>query len=238
MPSPTAQRWTALVSPMSLAAYAAWAAVWFSVASSDAVSPALGTAARICTVLFLVLFIAEDALSSRLGQRGFAMVASILAVCALVASAAVPYSAAPILLVLLSAMLAARYEGAPLWAWMIAVNNRTPGALLPRAIGDLAGAAAAGYLMIFALEAASVAFTVYGPAMIQARHHVSPLVAGYVITAIAGGWTLTALAVARLRVAFRRHRRERKRAAEHYMLRHAMRDLPDHIRRDIGLPPY
>ncbi len=49
---------------------------------------------------------------------------------------------------------------------------------------------------------------------------------------------LTALAVAGLRVAFRRHRRERKRAAEHYMLRHAMRDLPDHIRRDIGLPPY
>jgi MFS family permease len=86
--------------------------------------------------------------------------------------------------------------GALALAWMIAVNNKTPGALLPRAIGDLAGAAAAGYLMIFALEAASVAFTVYGPAMIQARHHVSPLVAGYVITAIAGGWTLTALAVA------------------------------------------
>jgi hypothetical protein len=50
--------------------------------------------------------------------------------------------------------------------------------------------------MIFGLEAASIAFTVYGPAMIQARHNVSPLVAGYVITAIAGGWTLTALAVA------------------------------------------
>jgi MFS family permease len=82
------------------------------------------------------------------------------------------------------------------FAWMIAVNARTPGALLPRAISDFGGAAAAGYLMIFGLEAASIAFTVYGPAMIQARHNVSPLVAGYVITAIAGGWTLTALAVA------------------------------------------
>ena len=122
MQNPAATRWTALLSPMSLAAYAAWAAVWFSVASSDVVSPALGTAARICTLLFLVLFIAEDALSSRLGPRGFALVASILAVCALVPSAAAPYSAAPILLVLLSAMLAARYEGAPLWAWMIAIN--------------------------------------------------------------------------------------------------------------------
>ncbi|NBB14071.1 MFS transporter [Caulobacter sp. SLTY] len=81
-------------------------------------------------------------------------------------------------------------------AWMIAVNGRTPGALLPKAIGDIAGVAAAGYLMIFAFEAASVAFTVYGPALIQARHGVTPLVAGYVITAIAGGWTVTALAVA------------------------------------------
>lgn len=86
--------------------------------------------------------------------------------------------------------------GAAALAWMIAVNGRTPGALLPRAIGDLTSAAAAGYLMIFAFEAASIAFTVYGPAMIQARHQVTPLVAGYVITAIAGGWTLTALAVA------------------------------------------
>ncbi len=80
--------------------------------------------------------------------------------------------------------------------WMIAVNNRTPGALLPRAIGDLTSKATAGYLMIFAFEAASIAFTVYGPAMIQVRHQVTPLVAGYVITAIAGGWTVTALLVA------------------------------------------
>lgn len=86
--------------------------------------------------------------------------------------------------------------GAAALAWMIAVNGRTPGALLPRAIGDATSAAAAGYLMIFAFEAASIAFTVYGPAMIQARHQVSPLVAGYVITAIAGGWTVTALLVA------------------------------------------
>lgn len=82
------------------------------------------------------------------------------------------------------------------FGWMIAVNGWTAGALLPRAIGDLTGAAAAGYLMIFAFETASVGFTVYGPAIIQARHQVTPLVAGYVITAIAGGWTVTALLVA------------------------------------------
>lgn len=117
-----ARRWTDLVSPMSLAAYAAWAAVWFSVDSSDVASPALGTTARACTLLFLGLFIAEDALSARLGRRGFALIAATLAVAALVPSAAVPYSAAPILLVLLSAMLATRLEGARLWTWLIAIN--------------------------------------------------------------------------------------------------------------------
>lgn len=81
-------------------------------------------------------------------------------------------------------------------AWMIAVNSRTNGALLPRAISDLAGRAAAGYLMIFAFEAAAIGFSVYGPAMIQVMHQASPLVAGYVVTAIAGGWTVVALAVA------------------------------------------
>ncbi|MDO9338141.1 MAG: MFS transporter [Caulobacter sp.] len=80
--------------------------------------------------------------------------------------------------------------------WMIAVNGRTAGALLPRAIGDLKTPAAMGYLMIFGFETALIAFTVYGPALVQGVHGASPLVAGYVVTAVAGGWTVLALLVA------------------------------------------
>ncbi|MDB5472679.1 MAG: transporter [Caulobacter sp.] len=81
-------------------------------------------------------------------------------------------------------------------AWMIAINGRTPGALLPRAIGDPRTPAAMGYLMIFGFETALIAFTVYGPALVQGVHGASPLVAGYVVTAVAGGWTVLALLVA------------------------------------------
>ena len=57
-------------------------------------------------------------------------------------------------------------------------------------------AAGLGYVMIFALEVATITFTVYGPAFVQALHGASPLVAGYVITAMAAGWTVLAMVVA------------------------------------------
>lgn len=41
-----------------------------------------------------------------------------------------------------------------------------------------------------------------------------------------------------LRVAWRRYRRERRRAELLHVLRHAGRDMPDRVRRDLGLPPY
>ena len=122
MPHAPARRWTDLFAPMSLAAYAAWAAVWFSVDGAETLAPGLGLAARVCTVAFLVVFVAEDQLSSRLGPAGFALVGALLAGLALVPAAAAPNSAAPILLVLLSAMLAVRYDGAVLWAWLAAIN--------------------------------------------------------------------------------------------------------------------
>jgi MFS family permease len=55
--------------------------------------------------------------------------------------------------------------------------------------------AGAGYAMIFAMSAASAVFGVYGAAVLQVAHGLSPLAAGYVVASDAVGWTLTALIV-------------------------------------------
>ena len=80
-------------------------------------------------------------------------------------------------------------------AAMLAANTRTHDRLLPKSAADLRTATGLGLLVIFACEAAVIGFTVYGPAFIQARHGASPLTAGYVVGAIAAGWTLCALLV-------------------------------------------
>lgn len=84
---------------------------------------------------------------------------------------------------------------ASIWL-LLKLDARAGGVLLPRGAGDLTTAAGAGYFVIFALEASTIGITVYGPAFVQTLHHASPLVAGYVITAIAAGWTIVALLVA------------------------------------------
>src|SRR5215217_4914785 len=78
---------------------------------------------------------------------------------------------------------------------LLKLDARAGGVLLPRAAADLTTAAGAGYFVIFALEASTIGFSVYGPAFVQTLHGASPLVAGYVITAIAAGWTVVALLV-------------------------------------------
>lgn len=69
--------------------------------------------------------------------------------------------------------------------------------LLPREAANLQSAAGQGYFVIFAAEAAAIAFSVYGTAFLQAIHGLSPLLAGFIIGGIAAGWTLTALLVSR-----------------------------------------
>ena len=74
--------------------------------------------------------------------------------------------------------------------------NRAPGQrLLPVEASRPSTRAGAGYAMIFALAAAGSVIGVYGPAVLQATHGLSPVAAGYVICAEAGGWTLLALVV-------------------------------------------
>lgn len=82
-----------------------------------------------------------------------------------------------------------------LWL-LLRLDARAGGVLLPASAGDVRTVAGAGYFTIFALEAATVALSVYGPAFVQSLHGASPLVAGYVITAMAAGWTIVALLVA------------------------------------------
>jgi len=81
-------------------------------------------------------------------------------------------------------------------ALLLRLDRRDGGVLLPRSAGDLTSLAGAGYFTIFALEAATIGFSVYGPAFLQGLQGASPLVAGYVISAIAAGWTVTAILVA------------------------------------------
>lgn len=113
---------TDFFSPLTLAALAAWLAVWFSMGGLWEKNVIAARWAHGAALLFLILFLAEHAFSARLRSRGFALVCAALAALALVPIALTPFSAAPILLVLWASMLAARYEGRRLWLWLVAVN--------------------------------------------------------------------------------------------------------------------
>jgi MFS family permease len=73
---------------------------------------------------------------------------------------------------------------------------RGEGGLFPRAAGDLTTVIGAGYLSYFALAAAAMGFSVYGPALLQKLFGLSPLQAGYAAGLESMGWTVAALAVA------------------------------------------
>lgn len=98
----------------------------------------------------------------------------------------------------LTAGLCALFGVAALAALLL-VNGRAEDRLLPRAAGDLTTATGLGLMVIFFCEAATMGFSVYGPAFIQALHGASPLLSGYVIGAIAAGWTGFSFAVAGLK---------------------------------------
>jgi predicted MFS family arabinose efflux permease len=72
---------------------------------------------------------------------------------------------------------------------------RGEGGLFPRAAGDLSTVIGAAYLSYFALAAAAMGFSVYGPALLQKLFGLSPLQAGYAAGLESVGWTVAALAV-------------------------------------------
>lgn len=99
--------------------------------------------------------------------------------------------------------------GLAVLAGMLRLDARAPVRLLPHRAGDPRTAIGAGYAAMFALMAASMGLTVYGPALLQILHGLSPLWAGYVIAAQAMAWTLAAFTVAGINGGVRERRRIR-----------------------------
>lgn len=79
---------------------------------------------------------------------------------------------------------------------VLRIDDRATTRLLPHRAGDLGTICGAGYAAMFALTAASMGLSVYGPAILQTLHGLSPLWAGYAVAAEALAWTLSAFAVA------------------------------------------
>lgn len=79
---------------------------------------------------------------------------------------------------------------------VVRIDGRLRVRLLPRAAGDLTSVSGAGYLAMFALTAASMGFSIYGPPILQQLRGFSPLAAGYAIGAESAAWTIAAMAVA------------------------------------------
>jgi MFS family permease len=78
---------------------------------------------------------------------------------------------------------------------VLRLDVRAPVRLLPHRASDLQTIPGAGYAAVFATTAASVGFSIYGPAILQKLQNLSPLQAGYVVGAEACAWTLAAFVV-------------------------------------------
>ncbi len=123
MATTSPNRLLALVSPLSLAAYAAWGSVWAASLSTMArVDPADAWTLRIALLGFLAVFMLEHLVHERRGPITTWVLGGLGAVTALIAIALTPQGASPILLVLLSAMLASRMNWPALLATLLAIN--------------------------------------------------------------------------------------------------------------------
>ena len=88
--------------------------------------------------------------------------------------------------------------GLGLMALFLRFDAESAPRLLPRRTADPGSAEGAGLMMLFAFTAATANFTVYGPAMMQALHHASPVLAGYVLVSEAVAWTLVSMSLSGL----------------------------------------
>lgn len=88
--------------------------------------------------------------------------------------------------------------GVALLVAMVWLDERSAVRLLPRGSGDMNTIAGAGFATMFLLTAASMGFSIYGPAILQTLAGFSALAAGYVIAGEAVAWTAMGLLVAHL----------------------------------------
>ncbi|MCB1568536.1 MAG: hypothetical protein KDI69_06980, partial [Xanthomonadales bacterium] len=109
--------------PLNLAAYAAWAVVaWESDARMQGAPEEWRWITRLALLAFLLCFVVATATEHTLNGVRFAIVAITMATCALLASAYRPAGTGPILLVLLAAVLAVRFNLRELLLSLIAIN--------------------------------------------------------------------------------------------------------------------
>jgi len=81
---------------------------------------------------------------------------------------------------------------------MVWFDGRAAVRLLPPGAGDLRSAAGAGYAAQFLMVAASMSYSVYGPALLQTLAGLSALTAGYVVALEAIAWSIVALTITHL----------------------------------------
>src|SRR3546814_16535733 len=105
------ERVDGLLSPLSLAAYAAWVAVWLAAGGVMAGDPAVAWTLSNALVLFLLLFVLEHMVSERLGWRGFLSLCAAMAALALWAQEMTQHALAIYHMFLLEAVHAPRVAG-------------------------------------------------------------------------------------------------------------------------------
>ncbi len=88
--------------------------------------------------------------------------------------------------------------GVAILAATVWIDGRMTTRLLPRGSSNLRTVPGAAYAAMFLLTAASMGFSVYGPAILQTLAGLKALSAGYVIAAESLAWTLAGLAVSGL----------------------------------------
>ena len=88
--------------------------------------------------------------------------------------------------------------GVAVLAATVWLDGRMSARLLPRGSSDLRATPGAAYAAMFLLTAASMGFSVYGPAILQTLAGLKALTAGYVVAAESLAWTLAGLAVSSL----------------------------------------
>lgn len=98
----------ALLSPLSLAAFAAWIAVWLGLGPMSTDGAIEQWVPHACVLLFLLLFVAEVVRGDAIPLRWFIGLGLLMGALAVVSTALTHRGATPILLVLLAPMMAGR----------------------------------------------------------------------------------------------------------------------------------
>jgi MFS family permease len=97
---------------------------------------------------------------------------------------------------LLAATMAGSAGLAGLIAFLAIDQNRTSGHILPKAVRTPGSTARNSLLMVFALSASTISFSIFGPVLLRILHHLSAIETGYVIALESIGWSLAAIMLA------------------------------------------